>query len=100
MIRNAEPLCVALEAYTEHHGESPSSLDRLVPQFIAELPPPKPGAEVELRYKGGGNTQWRLSFWVGGSFGTEYARTTTSEPWYIVGDYDEDYPRERWIPIR
>ena len=100
LIRGAEPLCSAIEAYAEERGESPTSLDLLVPDFIADLPPLRSEADGGFRYKGGGTADWRLSFWLGGAFGTEYARTSTSEPWYIVGDYDEDYPREQWIPIR
>ena len=100
MIRAAEPVCVAIEVYAERYGRSPSSLEQLVPEFIAELPPCRPAADIGFRYKGGETMHWRLSHWSGGAFGCEYARTSIDEPWYIVGDYDEDYPRERWIAVR
>ncbi|QDV09272.1 hypothetical protein Poly30_48290 [Planctomycetes bacterium Poly30] len=98
-LQATEPLCLAIHAYAEQHGRSPASLDALVPEFIAELPPRRPPADPGVRYSNGEGRAWRLSVWSGGAFGCEYARTSTSEPWYIVGDYDMNYPREEWIAV-
>ncbi len=97
MIRAAEPLCVAIDAYAEQHGRSPASLDVLVPGYVSELPPCRPADNPGFWYEGGKAITWKLTIW-GGDY--EYTRTSMDEPWFVTGDYDEDYPRERWRAIR
>lgn len=96
IIKAAEPLCVALDAFAKQHGHPPASLQELVPEFIAQLPPLRPQDDPGFEYQTGKEAQWTLTIWGGGF---QYTRNAIEEPWFISADHSENYPRDTWLPL-